>query len=395
SGAISGPSMGLTKLGLGTLKLTATSASPNTYTGAVNVNAGTLEVSRYGWSQASTGVAVAVANNAKLKLTAHDQVAAPGLQRIKLASLSIGATASLVDVGETGMIINSALPSTIRAAIVSGRAGGTWAGLTGITSSRAKDSGSNGAYAVGWKPVTPGSLVPVSVTVAVTLKGDADLNGRVNGVDYGIMAGTYGNTSGMQWYNADFNYNGRVDGVDYGMMASNFGTNLLDLGSAGSAHAHVPTAAGGAITLDAANVLGYMIFVGDAYGELLYETNLSVLSLTPGPDPNWAWTGSAIAGGGMRTNKVLAEAWWMESGNMQTVGNIYSTSPGGFATGVSANLGALEEGQFVWVQPIGNGVSSPEILRVGAPPIVPEPSALILLGTGLVGLFCYAWRKRK
>ncbi len=35
------------------------------------------------------------------------------------------------------------------------------------------------------------------------------------------------------------------------------------------------------------------------------------------------------------------------------------------------------------------------ILNADPPPIIPEPSTLALLATGLLGLLCYAWRKRK
>ena len=41
----------------------------------------------------------------------------------------------------------------------------------------------------------------------------------------------------------------------------------------------------------------------------------------------------------------------------------------------------------------GNGEANWAYVKLNAP--IPEPGTLTLLVTGLIGLLCYAWRKRK
>lgn len=43
----------------------------------------------------------------------------------------------------------------------------------------------------------------------------------------------------------------------------------------------------------------------------------------------------------------------------------------------------------------GNGTSAAGTFTTGGAPPIPEPSTLLLVTSGLVGLLCYAWRKRR
>jgi len=54
-----------------------------------------------------------------------------------------------------------------------------------------------------------------------TLLGDANLDGKVNGTDFNLMATNF-NKSGMTWDQGDFNYDGNVNGTDFNLLATNF-----------------------------------------------------------------------------------------------------------------------------------------------------------------------------
>ena len=51
---------------------------------------------------------------------------------------------------------------------------------------------------------------------------DANLDGVVNSVDFGILAANFGK-SGKNWDQGAFTYNGVVNSVDFGLLAANFG----------------------------------------------------------------------------------------------------------------------------------------------------------------------------
>jgi hypothetical protein len=67
--------------------------------------------------------------------------------------------------------------------------------------------------------------------VAYALQGDADLNGTVNGIDFGILAANF-NHAVSNWDQGDFNYDGIVNGIDFTALAANF--NKAASGAAGS-----------------------------------------------------------------------------------------------------------------------------------------------------------------
>lgn len=67
------------------------------------------------------------------------------------------------------------------------------------------------------------------IEVAYTLYGDADLNGIVNGIDFGILAANF-NRGVTGWDKGDFTYSGVVNGIDFGYLAENF-----NKGAAGAA----------------------------------------------------------------------------------------------------------------------------------------------------------------
>jgi hypothetical protein len=55
-----------------------------------------------------------------------------------------------------------------------------------------------------------------------TLYGDANLDGKVNGTDFTLMAANFNDSVTHGWDKGDFNYSGTVDGDDFVLLADNF-----------------------------------------------------------------------------------------------------------------------------------------------------------------------------
>jgi len=55
-----------------------------------------------------------------------------------------------------------------------------------------------------------------------TLLGDANLDGKVNGSDFTLMAANFNDSVTNGWDEGDFNYSGTVNGDDFVLLADNF-----------------------------------------------------------------------------------------------------------------------------------------------------------------------------
>jgi hypothetical protein len=142
---------------------------------------------------------------------------------VTILSISNGGT---LDLTNTHLIINyGSNPdpiTSIAAWIASGYAGGTWTG-TGITSSAAAaNSSSYGlGYADSADPGNPAGLGSGTIEIKYTLLGDANLDGVVNAIDFGILAANF-NKGVTGWDKGDFNYDNVVSAIDFGELATNF-----------------------------------------------------------------------------------------------------------------------------------------------------------------------------
>jgi hypothetical protein len=142
-----------------------------------------------------------------------------------LGGLSI-ASGGVVDLSNNHIFIsygsNPDPISTIQQYLLSGFNGGQWNGSTGIISSTAAVTPGYGVgYADSADPGNPAGLSSGTIEVAYVLLGDANLDGTVNGVDFGILAANF-NHGVSRWDQGDFNYDGAVNGVDFGELAANF-----------------------------------------------------------------------------------------------------------------------------------------------------------------------------
>ena len=98
----------------------------------------------------------------------------------------------------------------------------TWNG-TGIISSNAQ---SNPGYGIGYADSAdagnPAGLSSGTVEIMYTLYGDANLDGKVNGTDFNLMAANFNQAVTNGWDLGDFNYDGKVNGSDFVLLADNF-----------------------------------------------------------------------------------------------------------------------------------------------------------------------------
>jgi hypothetical protein len=112
--------------------------------------------------------------------------------------------------------------STIAGYISSGYNGGLWNGMGIISSAAAANATSYGlGYADSADPGNPAGLPGNTIDVQYTLLGDANLDGVVNGVDFGIVAANF-NKSVNRWDQGDFNYDGADNGIDFADVSMNF-----------------------------------------------------------------------------------------------------------------------------------------------------------------------------
>jgi hypothetical protein len=149
----------------------------------------------------------------------------PGPQIYTVTSLSVTGGGTL-DLTDNELLINygsNADPiDAIAAEIASGYNGGAWNG-TGIISSAAR---TNPTYALGYAdsadPNNPANLAADQIEVMYTLQGDANLDGKVNGVDFNLMSAAFDQAITAGWDYGDFNYDGKVNGNDFVLLADNF-----------------------------------------------------------------------------------------------------------------------------------------------------------------------------
>jgi hypothetical protein len=95
------------------------------------------------------------------------------------------------------------------------------------------------ASVIGVSTVGGQTLDQTSLLVRITLSGDANMDGKVNALDFNAVATNYGAATGQVWTQGDFNYDGAVNTTDFTAMAINFGQSMV-LSPAASVGALVP-----------------------------------------------------------------------------------------------------------------------------------------------------------
>jgi autotransporter-associated beta strand protein len=210
SGGIGGTGA-LTKSGSGKLTLNTI----NTFSGGTVVTGGTL-VAGVNGALADGNVNI---TGGTLQLGANTGLAT-------ITGLSVSGN-GMFDVNNDHVVINYGRGSdpiaSIAAMLATGYNGGLWNGAGGITSTAvALNSGSYGlGYADAGDAGDPAALASGTVEIKFTLLGDANLDGVVNGIDFGILAANF-NKSVSRWDQGDFNYDKLVNGIDFGELAANF-----------------------------------------------------------------------------------------------------------------------------------------------------------------------------
>jgi autotransporter-associated beta strand protein/uncharacterized repeat protein (TIGR03803 family) len=257
SGSIAGTGS-VTKSGSDNLTLDTV----NTYTGGTNVSAGTLVV----------GVNGALPTGA-VNITGGTLQLAASTGLAQMTSLSITSNGAL-DVANNHIIVDYGSGpdpiASIAAMLASGYAGGAWNG-PGIDSSIAAATPGYGlGYADSADPGNPAGLSSGQIEIKYTLLGDVDLNGIVNGVDFGILAANF-NKGVSRWDQGDFNYDNIVNGIDFAELAANFNkgaSGAADGGSALSDPALVAFAEANGLMADVPEPVGVGVLMVGAVGVL-------------------------------------------------------------------------------------------------------------------------------
>jgi fibronectin-binding autotransporter adhesin len=210
----------LSKSGAGALVLN----SPNTLTGPTTIQQGTLKLAHSSALAAST---ISPLAGGVLSLTPSLQTTVGGLDPN---------AGGLVDVGNGYVTVANGLSQLgLVSALQSGRAGGSWTGSSGITSSAAASAMANSTLrSVGWLDNGNGS-----VSFAFAAPGDSNLDWTVDILDASnfLSFGKFDTGLPATWIEGDFNYDNSVDILD---AADFFAAGLYDAGGYNAPASLVP-----------------------------------------------------------------------------------------------------------------------------------------------------------
>jgi hypothetical protein len=227
----------LQKTGPGTITWARTGGTVTVYAGAAfEVSSGAVQI---GGTQdpftdnttatptAGNHVAVALDQGGKVQILDNHVP-------IRVASLKIDTTAnSSLDIGNNVIYINYGSGTdpiaSIAAYIASGYNGGLWNGGGIISSDAAANAGVYGiGFADSADPGDPAGVASGQIEIRYTLLGDSNLDGKVNGADFAILATNFNKsvTGPSGWDQGDFNYDNKINGADFALLAGNFNKGL-------------------------------------------------------------------------------------------------------------------------------------------------------------------------
>jgi autotransporter-associated beta strand protein len=193
-------SHGLTKTGAGVLRLTG----DNDYTGPTTVQAGTLVSRRF------VNTALAINAGSAQVIAGASPNSADGMSIVPSLSIALGAQ---LDLTNNSLAIDyttlGTLLTDVRNHLLSGR----------LTTSL-----SAGGFALGYADgIGPDQT---SLTVRYVYRGDINLDGTVNALDFNVLASNFGDPSGQFWIDGDVNYDGAVNSLDFDALAMNFNRSI-------------------------------------------------------------------------------------------------------------------------------------------------------------------------
>ena len=213
----------ITKTGAGTL------AVNRLVSGSLTVSQGTVRVNSGGTSGTTSnvpGVSIDTGAGAKLDLTNNDMV---------VKNTPVGAKVGGNYIGLSGLIAKAYNFGDWAGAGMTSSAAGASNGLTTLAIAPASEVlGLSGTATAMWSGQTVGAN---DTLIAYTYAGDANLDGVIDGGDYGIID-NFAQVPGASGYaNGDFNYDGVIDGGDYGIIDNNIQAQGAPLITSGSASA--------------------------------------------------------------------------------------------------------------------------------------------------------------
>jgi hypothetical protein len=212
------------------LDINSSVSQPFTFSGAdtssLDVNTGAITFAAVQGGSITLG-SLSIADGASAAITPTTSQQPTALNVTDLAVAGAGQ----LDVANNVVMINYGNNpdpiATIAALLTSGFNGGLWNGA-GIISTIAQ---TQTRYALGYAdsadPGNPANLSVQTIEIKYTLQGDANIDGAVNGVDFGIVSANF-NKSVTAWDQGDFTYDAIVNGVDFGQLSANFnqGSNI-------------------------------------------------------------------------------------------------------------------------------------------------------------------------
>ena len=161
---------------------------------------------------------------------------------LRVTTLAVTGTGAALDLTDNDLDVTTTATAVVRGLVAAGFASG-WSGSGIVSGTAAADPGRRTALAVvnngnpgsplfaASNPLdgqTPGATDTI---VRYTYYGDANLDGKVNGMDYARVDAGYGQHL-TGWYNGDFNYDGKVDASDYTLVDNAFDGQTIALPTA-------------------------------------------------------------------------------------------------------------------------------------------------------------------
>jgi hypothetical protein len=189
--------------------------------------------------QANASLSASTIRENSLAVSGHVTITPDGINSgaSKVNALSVTGQLDLTDNklivsgGDAGTW-NGSSYTGISKLVQSGRNGGQWNGDGIITTSlsgaadKLHSIGVATADQIGKVGQTFGGITLTSgdVLVMYTYGGDANLDGKINIDDYGLIDSHVGQSgTAFGWHNGDFNYDGKINIDDYGIIDSNIG----------------------------------------------------------------------------------------------------------------------------------------------------------------------------